>query len=99
MGTPPPVERPLEMALLRAGLMRKENYGNFSKVKWNRTSRTDKHVHALAAVIALKINCDAESWANDHEGLGYADAINRWALDLESDAYSSSRCTDSHHCC
>jgi hypothetical protein len=74
---PPPIEAPLESALLAAGLMRKENFGALHKVRWSRSSRTDKHVHALAAVVALKAHCALDAWEADPEGLAYADAINR----------------------
>ena len=76
-GMPRPVEYYLERAILRAGLMRKENFGNLRKVKWTRTSRTDKGVHALAAVVALKIHSAVDHWNSDPEGTVHADAVNR----------------------
>ena len=74
------MEAVLELAILKAGLMRRENFGDFSKVKWSRSSRTDKGVHALAAVVVLKINCAAEHWERDPEGVQLADAINKCAF-------------------
>jgi tRNA pseudouridine38-40 synthase len=59
--------------------MRRVNYGAFQKVRWSRSSRTDKGVHSLATVISLKINCDKEHWVRDSEGIEYAAAINRCA--------------------
>ena len=75
---PHPVEWHLERAILRAGLMRKENFGALRKVKWSRSSRTDKGVHALAAVIALKVHSASDHWQRDPEGLEHAELVNRY---------------------
>jgi hypothetical protein len=73
----PTVEEVLEMAVLKAGLMRKENFGDLSKVKWSRSSRTDKGVHSLATVIGLKVACNTNSWLHDPEGIQFTASINR----------------------
>lgn len=78
------VEDYLEWALMKAGLMRKSNYGALHKVKWSRSSRTDKGVHSCATVVCLKVNCDKDHWDTDPEGIEYAQAINRYALHLSS---------------
>ena len=78
----PTVEEVLEMALLRAGFLRRENFGHFEKVKWTRSSRTDKSVHALAAVVAFNSHCKADAWADDPEGIAYAEAVNRGATSV-----------------
>jgi len=62
---------------MKAGLMRKSNYGALNKVKWARSSRTDKGVHSLVSVVALKVNCAEGTWDSDAEGLALATAINR----------------------
>ena len=41
-------EKELEKALLLAGGISEENFGNIQKVSWSRTARTDKGVHAIA---------------------------------------------------
>lgn len=70
------VEDVLSFAIMKAGFMRKENFGHPTKVGWTRSSRTDKGVHSIATVVGLKIHCYEESWDSDPEGLQYAAAIN-----------------------
>lgn len=79
----PTVEEVLETALLKAGFMRRENFGHFQKINWSRSSRTDKGVHALAAVVAFKAHCAADHWATDPEGLEYASAINKYVPEVK----------------
>lgn len=50
------MESNLEIALLEAGLISKENYGDLKKLGWQRCSRTDKGVHAAFNGVNLKIN-------------------------------------------
>lgn len=76
----PPVEQLLEWAVMKAGLMRKENFGAFHKVRWSRSSRTDKGVHSLASVVSFKAHCNVRHWEQDPEGIAYAQAINKCAL-------------------
>eukprot|EP00200_Dunaliella_tertiolecta_P018396 CAMPEP_0202397978 /NCGR_PEP_ID=MMETSP1128-20130828/975_1 /ASSEMBLY_ACC=CAM_ASM_000463 /TAXON_ID=3047 /ORGANISM="Dunaliella tertiolecta, Strain CCMP1320" /LENGTH=659 /DNA_ID=CAMNT_0049001017 /DNA_START=2910 /DNA_END=4889 /DNA_ORIENTATION=+ len=73
------VEGTLEVALLRAGLIAPSNYGDLYRLKWTRSSRTDKGVHSLATVIGLRIVLqDVEGlYTADPEGLGIADRINQ----------------------
>ncbi|KAF5828336.1 hypothetical protein DUNSADRAFT_17770 [Dunaliella salina] len=73
------VEGALEVALLRAGLIAPSNYGDLYRLKWTRSSRTDKGVHSLATVIGLRIVLqDVEGlYTADPEGLGIADRINQ----------------------
>lgn len=52
------VERDLEQALYEAGCIAPSNHGNLSKVNWSRASRTDKGVHALCTVFAMKMLYD-----------------------------------------
>lgn len=48
------IEGVLEKAILDAGLIKADNYGDFRKTKWTRSSRTDKGVHSLCTVIGLR---------------------------------------------
>lgn len=50
------IEDELESALFKSGRIREDLVGEFVKVGWQRCSRTDKGVHALANVVALKMN-------------------------------------------
>lgn len=49
------VEAELQLALRNANCISQENFGFLNKVKWTRASRTDKGVHALCAVVGLKM--------------------------------------------
>lgn len=49
------VEAELEKALHKARCISADNFGFLNKVKWSRASRTDKGVHALCAVVGLKL--------------------------------------------
>ncbi|KAL6755898.1 pseudouridine synthase [Haematococcus lacustris] len=86
------IEAVLELALLQgtssyqgqgmaiqAGLIAPSNYGDLFKLKWSRSSRTDKGVHSLATVIGVKLvvqDADVVMEA-DKEGLGLATRINQ----------------------
>lgn len=50
------IEQVLEEAIYKAGGISEDNHGDLKKVSWNRAARTDKGVHALANVVALKMN-------------------------------------------
>ena len=50
------IEKVLEKALLLAGGISEENFGNIQKISWSRTARTDKGVHALSQCCAMKLN-------------------------------------------
>ena len=50
------IEKMLEKALLLAGGISEENFGNIHKISWSRTARTDKGVHALSQCCAMKLN-------------------------------------------
>jgi tRNA pseudouridine38-40 synthase len=49
------VEAELEKGLYKARCIAQENFGFLNKIKWTRASRTDKGVHALCAVVGLKM--------------------------------------------
>ncbi|KAJ9517195.1 hypothetical protein QJQ45_009046 [Haematococcus lacustris] len=64
---------------VQAGLIAPSNYGDLFKLKWSRSSRTDKGVHSLATVIGVKLvvqDADVVMEA-DKEGLGLATRINQ----------------------
>jgi len=44
----------IELALYRAGIISKMNFGHPSKYGWSNSARTDKGVHAAAQVVSLK---------------------------------------------
>ncbi|GAX80278.1 hypothetical protein CEUSTIGMA_g7716.t1 [Chlamydomonas eustigma] len=72
------IECVLERALLNAGFIAPYNYGDLFKVKWSRSSRTDKGVHSLCTVVACRIllsDGDA-GYEQDPEGLQMAALIN-----------------------
>ena len=72
------VEDLVSLAIMKAGFMRKENFGYPHKVSWTRSSRTDKGVHSLSTVLGLKMHCFADAWwKSDPAGLQYAAAINK----------------------
>lgn len=45
----------IELALYRAGMLSKMNFGNPHKYSWSSSARTDKGVHACAQVCSLKV--------------------------------------------
>lgn len=71
------IEDELEKAILKAGGMLESNYGNLHKLGWRRSSRTDKGVHSLATVIAMKMEIPDGAWEEDPDGIALADVINR----------------------
>jgi tRNA pseudouridine(38-40) synthase len=56
------IQAELELALLKVGLMRRENFGYPHKYSWSTSGRTDKGVHAAAQTVSLRIE-----WPNDAE--------------------------------
>ena len=61
------VEEEIEKTLHKLGMVSEFNYGDLKKIGWNRATRTDKGVHALANVISLKIQLKDEYQKNDIE--------------------------------
>ncbi|KAL2317398.1 hypothetical protein Fmac_031274 [Flemingia macrophylla] len=70
------VEKELETAIFQAGGMRKSNFGDLNKVKWGRSSRTDKGVHSLATMIAFKMEIPENAWKDDDNGIALANRVN-----------------------
>jgi len=54
-GDSPTIERELEQAICKTGVVKKENFGDLKKSSWTRAARTDKGVHAVGQVVALKV--------------------------------------------
>ena len=70
------VEDALQSAIYAAGGMLASNLGAPHKVAWSRSSRTDKSVHSLATVVALKMEVEPDAFEADPEGQSLAAAIN-----------------------
>ncbi|GAM18236.1 hypothetical protein SAMD00019534_014110 [Acytostelium subglobosum LB1] len=49
------LENVLEQALFKAGMILPSNLGDPSRIKWNRSSRTDKGVHSLCTLITANL--------------------------------------------
>ncbi|XP_061354307.1 putative tRNA pseudouridine synthase [Gastrolobium bilobum] len=70
------IEKELETAIFKAGGIRDSNFGNLNKVKWGRSSRTDKGVHSLATTISFKMEIPENAWRGDDNGILLANHIN-----------------------
>ncbi|CAJ1970743.1 unnamed protein product [Sphenostylis stenocarpa] len=70
------IEKELETAIFTAGGMRDSNFGDLNKVKWGRSSRTDKGVHSLATMISFKMEIPENAWKDDDYGIALANRIN-----------------------
>jgi len=64
-GGPKTIEEVLEEALYKAGCISEANYGNLDKISWNRSSRTDKGVHAARVVVGGKLEVDLAAFDAD----------------------------------
>ncbi|KAK7276095.1 hypothetical protein RIF29_17228 [Crotalaria pallida] len=72
------IEKELEIAIFKAGGIRDSNFGDLDKVKWGRSSRTDKGVHSLATMIAFKMEIPENAWKGDDDGVALANCINSY---------------------
>ncbi|XP_014503538.1 putative tRNA pseudouridine synthase [Vigna radiata var. radiata] len=72
------IEKELETAIFTAGGMRDSNFGDLNKVKWGRSSRTDKGVHSLATMISFKMEIPENAWKGDDYGIALANRINTY---------------------
>ncbi|KAK7300834.1 hypothetical protein RJT34_11685 [Clitoria ternatea] len=72
------IEKELETAIFKAGGMRDSNFGDLDKVKWGRSSRTDKGVHSLATMISFKMEIPENAWKGDDYGIALANCINSY---------------------
>ena len=73
------VDDVLEDALFDAGCILLSNYRSrsLSRLKWSRSSRTDKGVSSLATAVSARLEVDVGVWENDPEGTRIAADINR----------------------
>jgi len=53
------IEDSLEEAVFKAGLITENNYGKLSKLGYNRSSRTDKGVHAALNIVSMKFELNS----------------------------------------
>lgn len=72
------VESVLEKALLDAGCISQMNYGDLKKVRWTRSSRTDKGVHSVSTVLSLRMLVDVDAFDNSDYNTDIADEINSY---------------------
>jgi tRNA pseudouridine38-40 synthase len=70
------VEDALQAALFAAGGILSTNLGSVSRLAWSRSSRTDKRVHSLSTVVAMKLECDPDGFDADPDGAAIAAAVN-----------------------
>jgi tRNA pseudouridine38-40 synthase len=70
------IEDALEAAIFAAGGILPSNMGSLKKLGWSRSSRTDKSVHSLATIVAMKMECDPEAFESDPAGINLAATIN-----------------------
>lgn len=70
------IEEELEEAIYKMGGISEQNHGTLNKIRWSRSSRTDKGVHALATVVAFKMLVDPAHHDKDPEGVELACRIN-----------------------
>ncbi|XP_057772530.1 putative tRNA pseudouridine synthase [Salvia miltiorrhiza] len=70
------IEGELEKAIFKVGGIRDSNFGDFTKIRWARSSRTDKGVHSLATMIAFKMEIPEFAWNNDPNGIVLARYVN-----------------------
>jgi tRNA pseudouridine38-40 synthase len=54
----------VELALYRAGMITKSNFGTPHKYSWSNSARTDKGVHACAQVCSVKLEMPETDWEN-----------------------------------
>lgn len=70
------IEHALEIAMHDAGMIADSNFGDFTKTHFSRASRTDKGVHSLGTVVALRAQLDDTVFLQDPEGVSLAESIN-----------------------
>ena len=72
------MEAVIEKALYRAGRISAPNYGDLKKVRWTRSSRTDKGVHSVCTVLSMRMLVDADTFADSDYSEEVANDINRY---------------------
>jgi len=73
------VDDELEDAAFKAGGILLSNYRSraLSRLKWSRSSRTDKGVSSLATVVSLRMEVNPAAWDEDIEGGSIAASLNK----------------------
>ncbi|KAF2075399.1 hypothetical protein CYY_003278 [Polysphondylium violaceum] len=61
----PAIENDLEKALFKAGHILPSNLGDLERIRWSRSSRTDKGVHSLSTVISTSLLLDLKKFQFD----------------------------------
>lgn len=74
----PTIEKELETAIFKAGGIRESNFGDLQKIRWARSSRTDKGVHSLATIISFKMEIPENAWNGDPYGFTLANYVNSY---------------------
>ncbi|KAK2430503.1 tRNA pseudouridine(38-40) synthase [Trifolium repens] len=72
------IEKELETAIFKVGGIRDSNFGDLDKIKWGRSSRTDKGVHSLSTMISFKMEIPENAWKGDDYGIEMANLINSY---------------------
>ncbi|KOM47189.1 hypothetical protein LR48_Vigan07g089300 [Vigna angularis] len=72
------IEKELETAVFKAGGIRESNFGDLQKIRWARSSRTDKGVHSLATIVSFKMEIPENAWNGDPHGFALANYVNSY---------------------
>ncbi|XP_027939032.1 putative tRNA pseudouridine synthase [Vigna unguiculata] len=72
------IEKELETAVFKAGGIRESNFGDLQKIRWARSSRTDKGVHSLATIVSFKMEIPENAWNGDPYGFALANYVNSY---------------------
>lgn len=72
-----PVEQVLQDAMFNAGLILPTNLDQQKRLKWTRSSRTDKGVHSLATVISCVLEVQEHEFEFDPRGQRLVNEINK----------------------
>ena len=75
------MEAVIEKALYQAGRISAPNYGDLKKVRWTRSSRTDKGVHSVCTVLSMRMLVDADTFDHSDYSEEVANDINRFLPD------------------
>ncbi|CAJ1970744.1 unnamed protein product [Sphenostylis stenocarpa] len=74
----PITEKELETAVFKAGGICESNFGDLQKIRWSRSSRTDKGVHSLATIVSFKMEIPENAWNGDPYGFALANYVNSY---------------------
>ncbi|KYR00240.1 hypothetical protein DLAC_03399 [Tieghemostelium lacteum] len=71
------LENVLEKAMFIAGHILPTNLGDLNRIKWERSSRTDKGVHSLCTVISAHVLLDDYKFSKDNNAIQFVSEINK----------------------